>query len=928
MFFHLRSILSLALLSFVLKGAITYEGDGTNATFSFSVGPIVSTSISNLKSVELYTGASQTGAKEYAISRAFSTGSKFEGIAIETTLVDGKTATSPLYNQKIDFISLSNLSPVVVVNGTKNIVAYKNLESSKEILTSANLNDANEQLTNAILGLQVVNGGIIAPVNSNAGGTFGASGSGLALVQQKDADKQPILQVLNADPSSATDTNRAAPLNNSSDVLKINNDVTINSNNIDIYWSTIMQRFYICFQLTSNVAAGSGARAVAVGYVNGSNKVILNPIAPDSVFVGNNQIVGTGDADATVSIVKVRTMYTSTKLTYLIVLGANGSTTSVQNLVYALPIVSLKSYQNSAIQGTLADVTQTPTDYYNDGIYFTGRAFTTAASDSSELFTTASTAAQVGAGALPIDPSNAVSDLMVSGDMVIATVNEAFSGSNSPGIYQSKAMYDDEGKIQAWTPWERIGATANSTGAAVLDIFNGNVVRWQTSTNANDTVSKTVWASNDLATQLETDFTLANGGLQGLNDFPKSTSGLSNLSLMIATGVRKLALIESGDLQGGFFKPVDNWSSHAESFNAVITSISAGTTYVTVNGGDLNGVGPIITSTIATNSGDNKSWIFIGGFNGVAVLMDSSGDGWTGTISNLSDIPNNSRFKLLGNFKNVVKVFGAGDYLYILTLRALYRAELDSTDFQSGTISTTLIATPKEMGLSSNASFTDIVVSESLALLATSQGLYRVGNGQDVRTATSTLQLNWTFINSPGSFGPVFKIYTLSNDTDQNKFTDNGQLYVLNSYVGYNNSSVSRFSVNLSGAIDDDTVTWIPDTFIKNKQSYFINFDAFRDTFTVLGTTQYGTHSKDVNKRNEDGTIAKPFAEILRPNITSGTILTFLKGTTLNLQVPADPSDPSEVNEQTPSILSSPILLRSANGGLVISANFGLRVNE
>jgi hypothetical protein len=938
--------LFLFLSYFSTYCTITYEGNGTDgATFKFSVGPTANNILSKQEIVGFYIGANSAGAAEdYAVARAFSGGKKFEALAPQKTTVDQSYEDNPLYNAKINFIDLYGIvNPVVVKDGEKKVYAFKDVAFSKNIYASTNINDANESVTDGILGLKTIsNASFILPVQNNAGDTFGAAGSGVALaavsdISEKDENGKVIkqiigLEVLNADPASASNNkNIASPLNNSSATLKISNDVTINSNEIDITWSEALNRFYMCFQLTSNSDAGSGARAVVVGYLKG-NKLYFQKIAPDAVFSGNNQIVGTGDPNEQVSIIKVRTMTTSTKLNYLIVAGANGAKNTVQNNIYALPLVNLikpGSFTDNANQGTLANINQTPTDVFNLGKYFMYREFQTPATEPSQVFTTANEAAQVGAGPLPIASTETLADIKISGDTVIVSINSAFSADNAPGVYLSKAMYDDKGKIKSWTPWQRAASTVEQVSASLLDIYNGNFMTLTNTTLSADTVKKTGWNTDNnnglnspnegLLKLLTNDFKMENGGLQSLTDFPSTTSGFSDFSLLIATGVKNLALIESGNLQGGFFKPTfgNFLNNSVSSSNGTISSIPANSKYVRVFGGDLNLIGPIVTSTIATKASDNKSWIFIGGTKGVAALINSSGNGWTGTISNLSDLPNNIFFKKIGDFKNVVKVFGSGDYLYVLTMKALYRVELDSADFSNGAVTKKLIASPTEMGLSQFATFSDVVISESLAIIATSEGMYRVGNGNDIRTANTVAQINWTFISTPEGFGPVFKIYTLSHNVDQNKFTENGQLYVLSAYIGYNNAVISRFSVNLSGAIDNDTVTWIPDIFIKDKRSSFIDFSAFRETFTVLGNMQFDTHSKDVNTRDEDGQLEKPFAQALKPFIASGTFLTFLNSVTLRLELPQDSS-----------IMSSPILLRSANGGLLVSGDFGLKVNE
>lgn len=925
-------LIPMLCIGYTLNGAINFTGNGTSTTFNFGVGNVTPIYNFDFKTGSIYVASTQVvPGNTYAITKADFSDLKFVPLAPLKVRFNGQSdAVNPLNGAKIDFLTMNGQMPVVVKDGETRLIAFTN-PLGTSLIASAHLNDATTAPTTQILALEALSmqTKFIAPVLNNAGAVFGTAGSGVALLDLSLGNNKATFNVLNADPLDvATASNKAAPLDNSSAAFKITSDVVIANNEVDAFYISPLASFYISVQLISGAGAGSGARAVLVGYeLNG--KLYFNKIAPDAAFVGDNQIVGTGDSSSAVSILKVRYLKTSTGLDYIVVIGGNGAKDSVQNQLYALPVVNSKGGSvDRNIIGTLAKYDQEPTNYYNQSVFFTGRAFTQPATTAADLLTNTQEQAQIGGGPLPILPTDAITDIFVFSDTVYVSTAANLVTLEHPGIFKSQAMFAANGVIKSWTPWQRVAATEDPTFAIAIDIFKGNFIylNGASSVTANN-LFMTAWGTgtaglsggdNGLVATADGLYPHSIRGIQGLLDFPRTTTGFSDFSMMIATGLNQISLIESGKMQAGLFSfSRGDFADNSVSFtNGQIGTIPVGTKIVTTNYGSLL-LGPIITAAIASNVATTHNWLFAGGVKGLSLLTTASGYTWAGTISTLSDLPAAS-FKQLGNFKFVKKLVADDEFLYVLTNTQLIRIVLNASDFISGNLQTTVIADGLTMSTNDQTYFEDFVISGPLALLATSNGLYRTGNAKNIQTITSPSDAQWTLVTTPGAAGPAFRIYPFSTTENLADFAVNGMVYILSAYIGYNNATVSRFSVALqAGIVTDSTIQWVQDILIKNVPSSFIDFSAFRNSYSRIGANNYNTVSTDVDRVNRVNELLPPLFQILKPSITDPAILTFYQAVDLNLALP-----------DNASIVSSAISTRSASGGLMVSGDFGLRVNE
>jgi hypothetical protein len=198
-------------------------------------------------------------------------------------------------------------------------------------------------------------------------------------------------------------------------------------------------------------------------------------------------------------------MHTSTGKSYLIINGDNAPgttspTTDVVpgNTIYALPLVNIPGSDPvpNSIQGTLAK--------------FTDPNFITPAQTPADILTSNSIEAKVGSGELPLQPSQAISDMVVVGDTVYVSSAYAQDLNTEPGVFYSQPMFDQYGRIYRWTPWTKrafpyqynnpTGSSNDATGSQIaffdVDAANGKVWAVGSSNSTPSTPTPAVFTTN------------------------------------------------------------------------------------------------------------------------------------------------------------------------------------------------------------------------------------------------------------------------------------------------------------------------------------------------------------------------------------------------------------------------------------------------
>jgi hypothetical protein len=840
--------------------------------------------------------------------------------------------------------------PAVVTSGDpKSVDLITFYIGLQQVLQAKNIKDAAGNVTNGIVGLAGASAQVFAAVTPN-GGVFGDPNSGIALVVLGTVgpDQTAFFGDIQAQSGVVGSGGIAYPLDITSPLIAINGNLTSLGQVVDMYWDFSLERLFIALQTTAGAGATDGSIAVVVGHfaldldaegkpiVNAfglfrrTSKLVLDSIAPASVFSGLNSIVGATGSASQVSIQKVRGMFTSTGVHYLIVQGNVGSPVATQKNVFALPIISMSD--NDALNGTLAQKGTAPTDFFGTNGQFNGRGFQTPAAVPADATLQTDSVAIVGGG--PLAAGN-ISDMFVWRDTVFATVATASAG-YQPGVYYSQAIFDENGAIKAWSNWQRAITTMNEAGTgldsvpgAFLDPSTGQFIVMAPNTGGTNTILKrTDFAQGDpnlsapLVEILAEQFPQNEAGLLTFVNLPLNSPGISGTSLLLATGNDTVALIESGHTQANALIPTAGaqYSTNmAEFTDGAITQNFIGAPsvkFVSVSGGQLTNISPLCAAAIG-ESGDN-GWLFVGGESGLAILSRTDGSGWATNLSelgvNFEGLTNDMSFKQIGNYKNVRKIlYDAPSFLYVLSDKSLDRIDLSKGTPGLGVLSAVTLATPANFG-NGNGVLHDLVVSEKLGLLGGSEGLFRIGDGANIQTAGSVSDAQWTFVPLPFGVGVARRIIPITQtgfDTDLARVANGGMCYVLDSYRGLDRARIHRFSIaQVAGTvIDENTVERISDLFFDAEPAFLANLGEFRSEFATDGALY-------MHARSQNGPVG-PNVKILPIELRTGVSLAKFRL----------PSGQVSVAFGTGQTINS-LVRDTASGGYTIAGDFGLRINE
>ena len=919
-------VFGVICIPFTMYAAEIIPGDAVGKTFSF---PILE-NVFHERLSSLYVGAaSAINNNNYSIAFANNTTNKFIPMTPSLiTLNNEANQKNPLNGAAIQHLALFDRYPIAVIQGNDTSVYMINDFLNFSVISATDFHDATGTQMGHIVGITTDNNGFFEAENganaiftalSPVSETFGAPGSGIAFatIQNRIIDKGkktekslPFISVGNAN-NPALGTNQAAPLDVTSNALTIGADLSaIHNNIVDLHWDEMLGRLYLALQITTSAGVGNGGKAVASARVRGG-LVTLESIVSNSAITNDSIIAAQIDAGADISIHKVRTMHTRTRLHYLIVVGGIGKDSATKNLVFALPLVSTQHLSN--ISGLLAKQDSDPVDIFFGNLpsRFGSRTLPVPATAVGDLPTMHDPAAMIGAGQAPGD----IRSLTVVGDAVFITIMSSTTH-EQPGIFHSQAIFDAKGKIKRWTPWRRAAGTAQGSIGCALDAFTGNVWYINQHDDSSSTVFRTQWQLNTpLATLVNSWFKSVQGGVQGLIDFPKESPGLTQevglrTSLLIASGNHTCLMIQTGaDNESNQFGPITDFNATFVSNDGTLKDFIPGVYSLALRGGSLDTIGSIVSATIATDG--TQSWLVVGGSHGVAVLADNDGSGaLSGFVDGFSSLRPTMKFRKIGNYTDIISVYGDGTNLYILTPTTLDRLPVSTDTFAVGNNTKPIVLASSE-SLLGKGCFLDGVISGPFALLGTTGGLLRVGNGNNIATAQGQDYINWTSIPIAESAGAINKFFVISPTNVHNDFATGGNIYVLNSWVSNHMSRVYRYSIDLDmkAPIDNTAITLFPDIFIKGLNTFFFNVGSYRNNVITDGAVIFLTQSKYAQE--------EPSVQLLRRNIRGGG-----DQTTATLRGSVFP-----VKAQGFFSLFN-VVYNSGSGNWIVPGDFGIYSNE
>jgi hypothetical protein len=952
---------------------ITLQANGaTTATTFFGNNVSAHKAESNDTTSYLYVGRNDATiplgtndtVAQYAVAVAREGTEKVFPYAPVTVRLNGvEKQPSPIAGQKISLLdvysgSYGNRTPVVVTNDNPQNM-YWSISSPGadpfDVFSVTNILDAAGAITAGVVSMTSalireftnelqISGNFIFAMVRPAGAVFGLAGSGIALIGQNATSLGQAAAVMN-DPAV-----KSVPLDGTQSYVKIVNNATVLPTTPDIYFDPITQRVYGAFTSLTGGIVGDGARSIVLGYFNPvtvnattvTPKMVLTDFAPAAAYAGLGATAVGGAVNAGVAVtgsyLKFRPMYTSTGLTYGIIVGSNGAT-AANRTVSAVPLVNKSvdltntTWPTDPTQGAMASkLVNAGTNlktFFNARfpLYYpyTGRGFQVPATTPADMPLFTEPAVAVGGGVTP----GVINDIQVNKDTVFVAVNRGTN--DAAGVFASQALFDGDAAIKGWTPWQRV-ATPTTTGNTIYGIgYQPQVGKMFTmegaTSSAIDTILTTTWNTGDkdgllggtttnaavgFVELIDNQFSEGQGGIQAAFDFPINTVGfVAELSLMIFTGYKQVVIAQTGENNGGVYTPtVGDFSTNMEiSTNGTVTTPAAGALIISVSGGDLNTIGAITSATIVNDGA--AGYMVVGGVGGIAILRP----GWpiAGLQKNFANLPA-SAFTLVGSYKNVRKLLSDGTNLYVLTNQTFDR--IPGAQLAAGPFTPVTLATPDSMSLQKYGQFSDVVVSQKIALLATSQGLFRTGNGGDVSTATTPLAMGWTLVSLPESQLAVTRLQPLSPTGLPEGFSRNfagapvgGTVYALAGSVNEDLASLYRISVaaTQTTAVTSTTVQVIPDYFVQATTSAFAALGAYRNYAPTFGALVTASES------SIDG--SSPLFEALPSFLRTGVYIMPLR----NIQIQAGIST---------AITIGNLLRNSGCGSLILPTNEGLKVLE
>lgn len=896
-------VLYCLIHSSISTAAELIVGDSKNTTsFMFSLGEHAYLPARGL----FFVGANEeVKNNEFALAFAPRNARVFAPIALsKVTLNDLKDQKNPINGAKIDHLSLLGELPLVVTHEDQKVVYlvsryavnFKTEDefdvSSVDLIASNPIHDANGEETSGIIGLAGENKSeaFFAAVKPHKG-NFGDDGSGIALAMltsenetkfsQKDNKKIKVrvkrFTIFNAVTGSAG-KNKAVPLNRSSGAVKIGHSVkSIDNKKIAIEaFADVAPRIYIPLQVTAGNQSDAGACGLVLGVVNTlelqndvnpnkplasaekTNNIVLKKAVLDSA-IGSDSIIAARGANKQVSLFRTSLMSTSTALPYLIVVGGVAKPSQAIKKVFALPVVNtLKNF------GMIANKHQKPRK--GEDKFILQRHFTELARTPHEMPNPKDREAVVGGGDVPAP----VEDMIVSKDAVFVSTSETGDGQKA-GIFYSQALFDESGKIIGWTAWARVaGADTPVTGFEVDSVTTNFWYMTNHKSPPIQSVFRTEWTKTkesqknakglaDLSKRLFEDF---GGGIQEADVFPAETPGFSQkkgkrLSVITLMGLGRVVLIQSGNDVHGYFGPQRSFKTHFSSADGTLNGLDSPVTYLDIRGGALDTIGPVVTSAVVSDG--HNGWLVVGGTNGIAVLARPDGSGWKvddgdGLESKFVGLSSSMRFITLGSFKEVHKLIGSKDALFVVAAKEISRMTL-SPDLIRRSHSAPQVTLLRSGFIDDSVLFLDAFITGKLGIIATNAGMLHTDTSRDIRTIMSEKEAGWTAVNIPYSTGGVtrfFPIVSIAEDSDTLR-----NLYVLDSSPANDQGRIYRYVVNPHA---ENPVVLFDDVFQFGEQpTFFLNLGAYRGYLFANGAGLFLTGSPFTQSKQFIDAITRSF---------------------------------------------------------------------
>lgn len=852
----IKKLFMVSLLSIVTchLGAVVAVGDGTvsGVTFQFSIGD----AIYNGESMQMWTtsaddlSAEDASIQKYGlaytpfISPDNSGGSAslvaYPSITLNAvisqsagTVISTTSGTNPLLGKAFSALTLVSTNPAVVISDELDSIYYlqqttfsdgaKGLNSADGTSIVNKFDYAVGQQVHAMAGVGAAN-----LVVARATGAFGSTASYLSFAQL-------VSGYFNGVSYSCLQEEASEVVAVSTPVLNAGtSNLAALGTSVAMYPSGNRLGMYVGLDVTAANTA-SADRAVGLFTATGVNSVTGGD--PGSLTYSSviaNDVVGqavatpvSGLRNEQVAVRNVSTGYTSTGLGYLFVARDNGA--GGAQSIYAMPMITMPTTNENF--GKIGAFDSVETVFEISGVTYRTQGFSEPIAVASEIDIAGSATVTkrilVGGGVVP-DADGYIEQLSVQGDSVYVTIQEPFATGTTPGMFKSDALFDESGRIMAWTRWQRVSgsqdqmlfAIKNRSSSATMFVSGSN----------SDTIQQTTWNGTGdfeaLVTKTTSYLPKPQGGAQGMIPFPSTTEGFTTadvqVSLVALTGNSNVIIAQTGQLD----IPTQTFQ---------ILPQTPSTSIVLDDSLGLD-IGSVVTAAFG-NDAAGENWLFMGGDSGLSVLSHVNGTGFA-TLPNsgaaASLIDSDQTCKTVGNFTFVKKIVNDGTYIYVMTNEAVYRFLALSTKFTATSpadLGAELIISASQ--LNQYAYCLDMLVDQGVILLGTTAGLFSI----NVRTAVPGII---TAISIPGGLPAISKIQAISYPTSGFGATDYGfyslsNLYVLSIDFATEQARLNRF------VIVNGVATPIEDQLLQGQDGPLVIFDYMSNNMFIDGTLGFMT---------------------------------------------------------------------------------------
>lgn len=624
----------------------------------------------------------------------------------------------------------------------------------------------------------------------------------------------------------------------------------IEPDHVVMCWNPYVERFYIGVNTINapDATDSQGSCSIAVGRLY-NDTLHVDPFIADRAVDAQVPCIALG-ANKRTHIERLVPFQTSTGCSYLLMVGTNHTPADAPSQVYAFALVHKGKLANRTevmtdpVHGSCASHTSQMTPLYNTISKYhhpiKARFLDTPAHHPADIQTPAQ---YVGGYAHLPGP---IADIKVVHDAVIVTVAHSTS-TQPPGIFHSQPLFDGDGKIIAWTAWQRLlGSTLGIRALAPAD----HAYNFTYLLEGAPLCLVSSWFKDTKARHRGTDASQIGFAplhpedpqLYMLQDFPRNTPGLQHVSALFCAGPGYCALVEtSAETPYGL-------RIHPEHIHPDDITFCTDDTIdikpsgqiparIVISGPVIESLGALQTAAIISDA--TYAWLCIGGPNGVAILSGSNGTGWSvtqGLQSGFVGLTHPLSFKRFSSFTGVQKILCCNNTLYILTAQTLYRMPLCA----DSVLDPEQYIEPLLDTESTGGTLFDFSVSPQGIIVGSSYGLLYAPI-TEMRAPYSN-KVPWHAVPLPSYSACAYKIKCITPD-HQLDWSAGAQLYVLTGLAHEKKTDIHRLFIAPTQTGQVCTIEPLIESQIGGKPGPWCSCNFYITDFALDGTNLFATTS-------------------------------------------------------------------------------------